>query len=83
MITANQILKKLQDKIWGKNTDMAHAAANSILAHGMTYNEFLSGSVEAAKEQSIKSVKDPYPDAVVPKKPKKRVYKKKVSTSEE
>lgn len=43
MITANQILKKLQEKVWGKDKALAEAAANSIKKNGMPYSEFLKG----------------------------------------
>jgi len=37
------ILKKLQDKVWGKDESMAKAAGNSIVSKGMTYTEYLEG----------------------------------------
>ena len=41
MITANQILKKLQEKVWGKDKPLAEAAGKSILKNELTYGEFL------------------------------------------
>ena len=37
------ILKKLQDKVWGKDEKLAKAAGNSIMSKGMTYTEYLEG----------------------------------------
>jgi hypothetical protein len=41
------VLKKLQDKVWGKDEKMAKAAGNSIVSKGMTYTEYLEGLAEA------------------------------------
>jgi hypothetical protein len=37
------VLKKLQDKVWGKDEALAKAAGNSIMSKGMTYTEYLEG----------------------------------------
>lgn len=42
------ILKKLQDKVWGKDEALAKAAGNSIVSKGMTYTEYLEGLATAS-----------------------------------
>ena len=79
MITANQILKKLQEKIWGNNKSEAEAAGNSIKAHGLTYGEFLDevGKNTPTVSTASKKEKKPLKIKVVQKKPR---AKQKITT---
>lgn len=55
------ILKKLQDKVWGKDEALAKAAGNSIVSKGMTYTEYLEG---------LATAHTPPPEETAPKKRK-------------